>query len=125
MLSIIYNVSRSSSERDWREQVLEVLKKNIKSPYDQWISEFIDFLDKLYVKWNNAERNVKEKYAYHMALLMADSDRTNVIRAKLNSYYAYLVYKGYASAYKLMKNKVVAGGESIYTWLRMYREVMG
>ncbi|WP_243675662.1 hypothetical protein [Vulcanisaeta distributa] len=48
-----------------------------------------------------------------------------MIKAKLNSYYAYLVYKGYVSAYRLMKDKYVAGGESIYTWLRAYRKILG
>jgi len=43
----------------------------------------------------------------------------------LNSYYAYLVYKGYVTAYRLMRDKYVAGGESLYTWLRMYRKIMG
>ncbi len=40
----------------------------------------------------------------------------------MNAFYAYLVHRGgYITAYKAMREKLVAGGESLYTWLRMYR----
>ena len=117
-------MSREKQKIDWKDKFKDVLKKNVKSPYDIHIEEFMKFIDELYEKWWNADIKLRGKYAYNMNLLMALSDKTNVIKAKLNAYYAYLVYRGYTSAYKLMKNKVVAGGESIYTWLRMYRELL-
>jgi len=52
-------------------------------------------------------------------LSLGDRDVANVI------FEAYLVYKGYVTAYRLMRDKYVAGGESLYTWLRMYRKIMG
>ncbi|NPA22939.1 MAG: hypothetical protein GXO23_01385 [Crenarchaeota archaeon] len=114
----------SKGEKNWREHFKEILIKNVRQPYDSHIDEFINFLDKLIRTWDMSDENVKSRYAYHITLLQALSNRTNVIRAKLNAYYAYLVFRKHASAYKLMKSKVVAGGESLYTWLRMYRDVM-
>ncbi len=124
MLSIINSVSKNEIRKDWKVNVEDTLKKSVKSPYDQYVQEFMKFLEDLDEKWWSSDESTRNKFAYHMALLKADSNKTNVVRAKINSYYAYLVYKGYVSAYKLMKNKVVAGGESIYTWLRMYREIL-
>ncbi|WP_243678259.1 hypothetical protein [Vulcanisaeta distributa] len=48
-------------------------------------------------------------------------------RAKLNAFYAFLVFRGgYATAYRVLRDRLVAGGgESIYTWLRLYRELLG
>ncbi len=117
-------MSSTTNEKDWKEYIREILTKNVKQPYDSHIDEFIGFLDKLVSAWDSSNTSKKEKYAYHIALLQATSNRTNVIRAKLNAYYAYLVYKKYTSAYRLMKSKVVAGGESIYTWLRLYRDIL-
>ncbi len=117
-------MSTSSAEKDWKEYIREILQKNVKQPYDSHIDEFINFLEKLVNAWDSSSTNKKERYAYHIALLQATSNRTNVIRAKLNAYYAYLVFKKYTSAYRLMKSKVVAGGESIYTWLRLYRDIL-
>ncbi len=108
----------------WLDLVREVLKKNVKPPFDKYIDEFVDFLDRLYVVWNNSDRPLKEKYAYHMAILQANSTKVNVVRARLNAFYAYLVFRGYVSAYRLLKDRVVAGGESLYTWLRLYRELV-
>jgi len=108
----------------WLDLIREILKKHVREPFDRYIDEFIEFLDRLYVTWNNSDRGLKEKYAYHMALLQANSTKINVVRARVNAFYAYLVFKGYVSAYRLLKDKVVAGGESIYTWLRLYRELV-
>jgi len=109
----------------WKNELRDVLLERVKDPYKDKINEYIEFLDTLYDRWWNGDVKTREYYAYHMALLMAKSDKPNVIRAKLNSYYAYLVYKGYVTAYRLMRDKYVAGGESLYTWLRMYRKIMG
>jgi len=111
--------------RGWKTVLSEILDANVKDNFKKHISEFIEFVERLYNVWWNGDPEVRNYYAYHMALLMADSKKTNVVKAKTNSFYAYLVYKGYVSAYRLMKDKYVAGGESIYTWLRMYRKLMG
>ncbi|MFB6490659.1 MAG: hypothetical protein TU35_005335 [Thermoproteus sp. AZ2] len=42
-------------------------------------------------------------------------------RVLVNMFAAYLVERGVASQYYLIKNKLVAGGESIATWLRVLR----
>jgi hypothetical protein len=41
----------------------------------------------------------------------------------VNMFAAYLVYRGLATQYWLIKNKFVAGGESIATWLRLLRKL--
>ncbi len=112
-------------ERDWKEDLRGVLMKYVREQFRDKIDEYLKFLDELYERWWNSDEDTRSYYAYHMALLMAKSEKPNVIRAKLNAFYAYLVYKGYVSAYRLMKEKYVAGGESIYTWLRMYRKILG
>jgi hypothetical protein len=109
---------------EWKSALKDVLEKNIREEYRDKINEYIDFLSMLIDKWWYGDENKREKYAYHFALLLAVSDRFNTVRAKINSFYAYLVYRGYVSAYRLMKDKCVAGGESIYTWLRMYRDLL-
>jgi len=111
--------------KTWKDELRDVLLGHVKDPYKNKINEYIEFLDALMDRWWNGDVKTREYYAYHMALLMAKSDKFNVIRAKLNSYYTYLVYKGYVTAYRLMRDKYVAGGESLYTWLRMYRKIMG
>ena len=113
----------NSVNKDFLKHVQEVLEQNVKFMKDK-IPEYLDFLVKVIEKWENSSSELKEKYAYNIALLKANSKKTNVVKAKLNSFYAYLVYKGYTSAYRLMKDKIVSGGESIYTWLRMYRELL-
>ncbi|KUO80686.1 MAG: hypothetical protein RXN89_04105 [Vulcanisaeta sp.] len=119
------SVIQPKEVRTWKDELRDVLTKYVRDPFKDRIDEYLGFLDTLYDKWWNGDVKTREYYAYHMALLMAKSDKPNVIKAKLNSYYAYLVYRGYVSAYRLMKDKYVAGGESIYTWLRMYRKVIG
>ncbi len=111
--------------KTWKDELKDVLTKYVKDPFKDKIDEYLSFLDPLVDKWWNGDVKTREYYAYHMALLKARSDKNNVIRAKLNSYYAYLVYRGYVSAYRLMRDKYVAGAESLYSWLRMYRKVMG
>ncbi len=110
--------------KNWEENIRELLKSSIKYPYDNYLDEFIHFLEKLCEIWQKCPQEVKERYAYHLALLQADSNKLNVVRAKINAYYAYLVFRGYTTVYKLIKNKFVAGGESVYTWLRLYRDLM-
>ncbi len=114
-----------SNKECWKDKIADVLRRNVKSPYDQHISEYIEFLERLYRVWSSSSESIKRKYRYHMSLLAADSSKENIVRAKLNSFYAYLVYRGHVSAYRLMRSKLVAGGESVYTWLRMYREILG
>mgnify|MGYP001770647488 CR=1 FL=1 len=108
---------------DWKEHYINILREHVKEPYNNpnAFLEFIDYLDQLENKWWNGDPKLREKYAFNFAILKAISKKYNVIRAKLNAYYAYLVHRGYTSAYRLMKGKYVAGGESLYTWLRMYR----
>ena len=110
---------------DWREHYLSVLRTRVREPFKNELlfREFIDFLVDLERVWWHGDPKLREKYAYNFAVLEAVSEKPNVVSAKLNAFYAYLVYKGYVSAYRLMRDKYVAGGESIYTWLRMYREL--
>lgn len=108
---------------NWKEHYLGILQKHVREPYNDpnTFLEFIDYLEKLEAAWWHGDPGMREKYAYNFAVLFALSEKNNVVKAKVNAYYAYLVFRGYTSAYRLMKDKYVAGGESIYTWLRMYR----
>jgi hypothetical protein len=109
----------------YKDRLREVLLNNVREPFKGKIDEYLEFLDNLFDRWWNGDEEVREKYAYHVAILTANSDKHLVVRAKLNSYYAYLAYRGYASVYRLVRGKYVAGAESLYSWLRMYRAVLG
>jgi len=106
-----------------REFMRDVLTKVVHEDYKSRIDEFLDFADRLVSEWWSGRHNVREKYAYAMNILIAKSTKNNVVNAKKNAYYAYWVYKGYESAYSFMKRKLVAGGESLYTWIRLYTEI--
>ncbi len=106
-----------------REFMRDVLSKVVHEDYRSRIDEFLDFVDALVNKWWNSRLDIREKYAYAMNVLLAKSTKNNVINAKKNAYYAYLVYKGYWSAYWFMRRRLVAGGESLYTWIRLYTEI--
>ena len=107
----------------WVDYYRSVLMENVREPFrdEELINEFLEFLGQLFDRWRRGEQKLKEKYAYNVALLRASSKNDLVIRAKLNAYYAYLVHMGYTTAYTLMKGRYVAGAESLYTWIRMYR----
>lgn len=107
----------------YEKAVAEVLRGNVKAPYDAYIDEFIDQLVVMVEKLNNSDMEVRNKFRYGISILTSPSNKPNIIRAKINAYYAYLVYRGYVSAYSVLKNKLVAGGESLYTWIRMYRSL--
>jgi len=68
-----------------------------------------------------AQRLKEWGFALAINILVTDSKESNAVWAKLNSYYAYLVHIGYASPYRLIRGHCVAGAESIYTWVRIYR----
>jgi hypothetical protein len=109
----------------YKDRLREVLEEHVREPFKDKINEYLGFLDVLFDRWWNGDEEVRGKYAYHVTLLTASSSKPLVIRAKVNSYYAYLVYRGYVTAYSLMRDKYVAGAESLYSWLRMYRAVLG
>lgn len=107
----------------WVDYYRRVLMEGVREPFrdEKLINEFLEFLGKLFDRWWHGDPSLRGKYAYNVAILRANSKNNIVIRAKLNAYYAYLVHMGYVTAYMLMRDKYVAGGESLYTWLRMYR----
>jgi hypothetical protein len=49
--------------------------------------------------------------------------RRGQVKILVNMFAAYLVYRGLATQYWLIKNKFVAGGESIATWLRLLKKL--
>lgn len=49
--------------------------------------------------------------------------RRGQVRVLVNMFAAYLVSKGAATQYLLIRHKYVAGGESIATWLRLMRRL--
>jgi hypothetical protein len=103
----------------WEDVVKEVLEKKVDEAFRDKIDEFIEFL------WDLLMNLAKDrsKYAYHMWLLITSSDSLEAIGAKVNAFYAFLVYKGYVPPYKLQKEKYLRG--NTYTWIRLYREVFG
>lgn len=107
----------------YEDYVRSILKAHIKPPYDIYIDEFVNALKGIEDRLNNSDAEVRNRYRYNLSLLMSKSSKPNIIRAKVNAYYAYLVYRGYVTAYSILKGKLVAGGESLYTWIRMYRSL--
>ena len=112
--------------QNWQEYYLSVLMVGVREPFrdEALYQEFLNFLLELEDRWWHGDPRLREAYAYNVAVLEAVSNKNNVIRAKLNAFYAFLVFRGYVSAYRMMRDKYVAGGESIYTWLRMYKRLM-
>jgi len=100
-----------------------IIQQHVNPEYHKWLDEYIMYILDLYYIWENAPGPVKQKYAFHFALLRAYSPKPNVIKAKVNSYYGFLAHKKYVPATRIVKQKLVAGSESIYTWIRMYREL--
>ncbi|RFA94172.1 hypothetical protein [Pyrobaculum aerophilum] len=49
--------------------------------------------------------------------------RRGQAKVLVNMFAAYIVHKGLATQYWLIRNKYVAGGESIATWLRLLRKI--
>jgi hypothetical protein len=115
--------TKAKVREEYEKAVLEVLRGSVKAPYDAYISEFIDQLMVMVEKLNNSDVETRNKFRYGLSILTSPNSKPNIIRAKINAYYAYLVYRGYTSAYNILKNKLVAGGESLYTWIRMYRSL--
>lgn len=113
----------SQIEDSTRESLERVLRSFVKQPYDAYIEEFISQLPKIVEKLNNSDSETRNKFRYNISILTSPSSKPNILRAKVNAYYAYLVYRGYYTAYSMIKNKLVAGGESLYTWIRMYRSL--
>lgn len=109
-----------------RESMLrEVLPQLVPEPYVRYVDEYVKFITDITERWWSSDPAVREKYAYHFTLLYSRSNKFNTTRAKKNSFFAFLVQRGYVSSYRVMRDKLVAGGESLYTWLRMYRELLG
>ena len=102
--------------------------KNVLLDYAKFklaIPEFIEFVKKILDKFENANPEIKKKYATRIMYLITDGSDIISTKAKLNAYYAFLVFRGYVSAYRLVKEDVVPGYGSIYEWLKMYRELTG
>ncbi|MHB9301908.1 hypothetical protein [Thermofilum pendens] len=105
------------------KRYIDFLFVSIPPEYRKFLDEYASFIDELRRRVEGSEE-LSGKYSVSLAYLKSRSPG-NAERAKLNAFYAFLVYRGYVSAYKIMKSKLVAGAESLYTWLRIYREVMG
>ena len=108
--------------RDWESRFRDFLRSRVPEQYWGRIDEFMGFISELVARLNNEGGGVR--YARSLNVLLRDFDGGVGDRAKLNAFYAFLVFKGYASAYAMLRSGFVAGGESIYTWLRLYRDLM-
>lgn len=94
--------------------------------FENFVNEEVTpFFTEIYRRWTMLNINERSRYAIHIAYLCTDSTRPNVVKAKKNAFCAFLVYRGYVSAYRLIKERVVAGAESVYTWLRLYEQLLG
>ena len=89
-----------------------------------YLIDFISFLERLLEKWRQSKPYLREKYAYNIALLTSKKARGNTLRARYNAFIAYLVHRKVITSYEaIYVYRLVPGGESIYTWLRMYRDL--
>jgi len=107
---------------------VETLWKKYVNPkgieFEQFVNELKNFFKELHEKWDKAPKEVKNRYAFNITYLCTKSDKKNVCRAKRNAVCAFIVFKGYTSVYNMIKKNEVAGAESIYTWIRMYRKIL-
>ncbi|GAB6947463.1 hypothetical protein JCM16161A_15930 [Vulcanisaeta sp. JCM 16161] len=110
--------------RDWETRYREYLRSMVPSDYLGFIDEFMSFISELVAGWNREEGEVRVRHAHTLRMLLSDFGSDAGDRAKLNAFYAFLVFRGYTTAYRVLRDRLVAGGESIYTWLRLYRELM-
>ena len=110
--------------RDWETRFRDFLRSRVPEQYWGRIDEFMGFISELVARLNTESGEVRVRHARSLNVLLSEFDDSVGDRAKLNAFYAFLVFKGYASAYSLLKSGLVAGGESIYTWLRLYRDLM-
>lgn len=67
-------------------------------------------------KGNPVARDYPEEYIKGLI-------RRGQAKILVNMFAAYLVSKGKATQYWLIKNKFVAGGESIATWIRLLKKI--
>lgn len=65
---------------------------------------------------NPVARDYPERYAAGLV-------KRGQARILVNMFAAYLVHRGLTTQYWLIRNKYVAGGESIATWLRLLRQI--
>ena len=111
--------------RDWESRFRDFLRSRVPEQYWDRIGEFMGFISELVAKLDGEGGVARVRYARSLNVLLRDFDGGVSDRAKLNAFYAFLVFRGYASAYAILRSGLVAGGESIYTWLRLYRDLMG
>ncbi|WP_148682333.1 hypothetical protein [Pyrobaculum neutrophilum] len=89
--------------------------------FERWVREVGTRLIALRVReaaerGNPVARDYPEEYAKGLI-------RRGQGKVLVNMFAAYLVQRGLATQYWLIKNKFVAGGESIATWLRLLRKL--
>jgi len=87
------------------------LLRFVDEPLRAWVDEYLAFLDGF----------IRCLDPRHRELLLCDSDEPHVVRARVNSYYAYLIHRGYVTAYELLKNGHIRGYGAVYKWLRVFR----
>jgi hypothetical protein len=87
------------------------LLRFVDEPLRAWVDEYLVFLDGF----------IRCLDSRHRELLLCDSDEPGVVRARVNSYYAYLIHRGYVTAYELLKNGHIRGYGAVYKWLRVFR----
>jgi len=107
--------------RDYIDKVFYNVVAKKGRGFEDFLNELKAFFKKLYEKWRNAKVEIRERFALAFAYLTTKSSKFYVLHAKRNAIAAYLVYNGYDTAYSLIKQGFVAGAESIYTWIRIYK----
>ena len=98
------------------KRIEETVRGKVPVEYQAWLGEFEKFLRRLW-------REVRDRSGRFRLGLIINGDTEVAERARLNAYIAYLVHMGYINTTEALRH--VAGGESLYTWLRFYRQVNG
>ena len=104
--------------------VEEAVLSNVPGEYQAWLGEFEEFLSllvrRLFISGLNGTAGRGD--LYRLGLLLHGESK-EAVRARVNAYYAFLVHRGYITVTEALRH--VAGAESLYTWLRFYRRLIG
>ncbi|MFP3259004.1 MAG: hypothetical protein RXQ57_06095, partial [Caldivirga sp.] len=67
------SADRAKIREEYERVLLDVLRGNVKAPYDAYISEFIDQLVVMVEKLNNSDVETRNKFRYGLSILTSPS----------------------------------------------------
>ncbi len=80
--------------RDWESKYRDYLRSRVPSEYLGLIDEFMNFISDLVAKWRVEDGVNRLRHARTLRMLLSDFNSDAGDRAKLNAFYAFLVFRG-------------------------------